>query len=407
MDRGELLRKVSKRLGKRAVVWAGIRGDDIEPLTDLPQLEAAFSIIGEYRNRASIDSLAYETLTGVRVDLETWDIDEHLQKEETAAFRRALLQSLAQPSALLTYRPSRFLSAVSFARRDRTLNLSLFGAHQSMFEHKPWVETAVADLEVAHIPWTYVGDEEQLRASELLADGPVMLRRSRTSGGTGIVRVTDPDELLAKWPRVDEAFVSVAPYIADALPLNIGAVVWDEGVTVHHPSVQLIGIPGCVTRPFGYCGNDFGLVRDLEPRVLDQIESSTRSIGAWLLSVMDELAHIGVLAAPRAACRGEGLKQITKRQTMREFTDAQELKFRLLATGLSISAEARRWLADVTHGKSLTSADYASTSGLILELDDDVWVNAPISDHNPNFVRVPRPCFASIAMGSWSTAMAS
>lgn len=73
---------------------------------------------------------------------------------------------------------------------------------------------------------------------------------------------------------------------------------------------------------------------------------------------------------------------------MTEFSDAQELKFRLLASGLTMSAGARRWLADITHGKSLTSADYASTSGLILELDDDVWVNAPIIDYNPNFVGV-------------------
>lgn len=74
---------------------------------------------------------------------------------------------------------------------------------------------------------------------------------------------------------------------------------------------------------------------------------------------------------------------------MGDFTQAQELKFQLLAEGLTLSDGARRWLADVTHGKSLTPADYASTSGLILELDDDVWVNAPIVDHNPNFVAEP------------------
>jgi hypothetical protein len=34
----------------------------------------------------------------------------------------------------------------------------------------------------------------------------------------------------------------------------------------------------------------------------------------------------------------------------------------------------------------MTPADYASTSGVILALDDDVWVNAPIAQYNPNFV---------------------
>lgn len=74
---------------------------------------------------------------------------------------------------------------------------------------------------------------------------------------------------------------------------------------------------------------------------------------------------------------------------MGDFTQAQELKLQLLAEGLTLSDPTRRWLAEVTHGKSLTPADYASTSGLILELDDDVWVNAPIVDHNPNFVAAP------------------
>jgi Radical SAM superfamily len=65
---------------------------------------------------------------------------------------------------------------------------------------------------------------------------------------------------------------------------------------------------------------------------------------------------------------------------------AQHLKLHILAEGIEISPVARRVLSEITGQGSLTPADYASTSGLILELDDDVWVNAPIHDHNPNFV---------------------
>src|ERR1700722_858431 len=43
-------------------------------------------------------------------------------------------------------------------------------------------------------------------------------------------------------------------------------------------------------------------------------------------------------------------------------------------------------MREATGQRDLTPADYASTTGLILELDDDVWVNAPIIDYNPNFV---------------------
>ena len=101
---------------------------------------------------------------------------------------------------------------------------------------------------------------------------------------------------------VAEAFVSVAPFLSDAVPVNVGATAWHDGVTVHYPSVQLIGIPECVTRRFGYCGNDFGLAKDLDRAILDQIESATVTIGNWLRSYgyrgtfgVDFLVHDGVL----------------------------------------------------------------------------------------------------------------
>ncbi len=78
MKRATLLRDVSAELRNRRLVWAGIRGDDAEPLADLPQFEGAYTIINAYSRRLSVDSKAYEDLTGVRVDLETWDIDDHL-----------------------------------------------------------------------------------------------------------------------------------------------------------------------------------------------------------------------------------------------------------------------------------------------------------------------------------------
>lgn len=67
-------------------------------------------------------------------------------------------------------------------------------------------------------------------------------------------------------------------------------------------------------------------------------------------------------------------------------TDAEHLKFRILANGVTVTDTARAAMREWTAGAQLTPADYASTSGLILRLADDVWVNAPFSDFNPNFV---------------------
>lgn len=286
-SRKQLLDQVVDRLGPRQLVWSGIRGDDIEPLSDVPQLASSHSIIGAYQGRTDVQGIAYEDTTGVRVDPEVWDIDEHPDEEATAEFRQGLLRALSAPSALLPYRPSQFLSAIHFARRERSLHLGQFGALSSVFDHKPFVESVVADMGLPHIPWKYIADEEQLRARELADMGPLVLRRSRTSGGEGIVRVESAEELVEHWPHVDEAFVSVAPYLSGGLPVNIGATVWPDGpdedcVTVHHPSVQLIGVPSLVTREFGYCGNDFGLATDLDRSTIDQVEVSTMRIGAWL-----------------------------------------------------------------------------------------------------------------------------
>ncbi|GFG67918.1 hypothetical protein MKUB_54080 [Mycobacterium kubicae] len=67
-------------------------------------------------------------------------------------------------------------------------------------------------------------------------------------------------------------------------------------------------------------------------------------------------------------------------------TPAQLLKFALFDKGLSLAESARRALRELNGDRAVSPHDYASTSGIILELDDDVWVNAPIELYNRNFV---------------------
>lgn len=67
---------------------------------------------------------------------------------------------------------------------------------------------------------------------------------------------------------------------------------------------------------------------------------------------------------------------------------AQRLKVDLMTEGLSIDPQTQQFLVE-SEDVPLTLSDYASTSGVTLKLDGDVWVNAPISEHNPNFVEAP------------------
>jgi hypothetical protein len=83
------------------------------------------------------------------------------------------------------------------------------------------------------------------------------------------------------------------------------------------------------------------------------------------------------------------------------FTEAELLKFRLLERGIRISPEALGYIASRTGDRALTAADYASTSGIILKLSGDVWVNAPIEEHNPNFVSASEYQLIVDSQGLW------
>ncbi len=282
MKRDDILTLISSKLEGRNLVWFGTRGDDAESAAAIPEFKAAFSILAAHRRRHSVRSLSLEELSGVRVDLDTYEIDEEPDHEAFAVFRQTALKALAGRTAVFTYRPSVLVSSLCFARRDNCRYIGMFKDFQAAFEHKPWVESSVRDLGVPAIPWHYVADEDQLDSLIDLSEGPAMLRRSRSSGGTGLVRVENFAELQEHWPRQVEAYVSVAPYIDGGLPLNVGGVVWHDGVTLHPLSLQLIGQPECTTRPFGYCGNDYTATGSLDPVIIAQIQHDTHKIGDWL-----------------------------------------------------------------------------------------------------------------------------
>lgn len=69
-----------------------------------------------------------------------------------------------------------------------------------------------------------------------------------------------------------------------------------------------------------------------------------------------------------------------------ELTDAARLKFVLLAEGAAVTPAAAARLDEIVEGGAWSPDDYASTRGLILRLDDDVWVNVPVERYNANFV---------------------
>jgi hypothetical protein len=56
----------------------------------------------------------------------------------------------------------------------------------------------------------------------------------------------------------------------------------NDDVEVSVPSVQLTGVPELTGNRYGYCGNDFGAVRDLPASIISTCRELVRSVGIYL-----------------------------------------------------------------------------------------------------------------------------
>jgi hypothetical protein len=304
-----------RTLGGRPLIWFGIRGEDGESLLQLPELEASFSITAPLRSASMAPerNVCLELLSGVRPDLDRYDLDVGVD-EPTRAFRRRLIEEVSRRCVLSTYRPTALTSALGFAMGS---TMTLAGMHhdrQAAFEHKPWVESELARKGIRGLGWTYIADEHRERAKRFLVDGPHILRPSRTSGGVGIAHVATEADVDQHWPQQTDTFVAISPFLEPSVPLNFSGCVFDDGsIRLHPASIQLIGVPSCTGRRFGYCGNDFGAARDLECHVFGELEELGTRVGRWLHSEryrgafgIDALLHDGRVCFIEVNARFQG-----------------------------------------------------------------------------------------------------
>ncbi len=68
----------------------------------------------------------------------------------------------------------------------------------------------------------------------------------------------------------------------------------------------------------------------------------------------------------------------------------ERLKLELMQGGLTVADSAMAYVSERVGDRPLTLADYASTTGVSLRLEGEVWVNAPTAQFNGNFVFEPR-----------------
>ncbi len=289
-SRQRRIEEIEKRLGTRSLIWFGTRGSDSQALLQIRQFREVFSIIAPLGSLSIPCEVCLENMKRIRVDLDRYSIDYDSSPEAQDLIRR-LFSSLTKPTVVAMYRPSRFFTSIYYPRCDFVEYLGQFQERQAPFEHKPWVESELRKRGVRVVPWRYLGDTERARLEEILEQGPVVLRASRSDGGLGLSLITKLEDFSALSPAHADNFIGAAPYLYPNIPLNVNACVFQDGsVSLHSPSLQLIGLEGFTGRTFGYCGNDFAKVRDLDSNVLDQLEEIVVRSGRWL-------ARMGYLGA--------------------------------------------------------------------------------------------------------------
>lgn len=320
------LREIGRRLGSRPLIYWGSRGADAESLMEFNRLERVFSIIMPLGSEVIRDEkhTCLEWMDRRRRDLDGYSAEaQEKVAGDLAALRSGLLTACRRRVALLPYRACPILSSAWFPRVGNILHLGMFHEHQACFENKPWVETQLRNrLNLPMLEWRYVAESETSRIDSMVRRGPVVVRASRSQGGEGFVLLHPSQSDRRLRHGRGDGFVAVSRFLKDAVPVNVNACVFPGGtVTLHGASIQLIGIPSCTRRPFGYCGNDFGAIKErLDGKRLDGLETMVRKVGRWMASQgyvgafgIDALLHRGRVIFSELNPRFQGSSTLTAR----------------------------------------------------------------------------------------------
>jgi len=298
----QALDEVTRHLGKRSLIWLGFRGADALVLMKIPQFSKVFSITAPLEATPAISDTCLEILQKRRTDVHTFNPDEN-ESEESVRLHRLLSKELSKPAAVLSYRPDKFLATAYVPQSENVEYFGLFYARQAAFENKPWVESELKKYGVRTIPWSYYVLYNSPELAPLINQGPIVVRSDKFSigGGGNMVVIRKQSDIANLLITGHDAPISASSYLEPNVPLNVNACVFQDGsVSLHGPSLQLIGIPSCTNHVLGYCGNDFDQIRNMDVSILNELEELIIKVGKWLAS----MGYLGVFGVDAIEHKG-------------------------------------------------------------------------------------------------------
>lgn len=280
--RREAIATLNERIGDRRLVWIGLCGEDGRPLLALDTMYGTYSLHSGLE-AAGVEAASIESITKTRYA--DWSAPGIGAAGQSIIGR--LLEACSVPALIVAFQRFPFLTMLTSAN-PRAEYVGPARSTSRFLNDKPLVEAPLAaETEVRLIPWQRVpaGDGRIRFLESELEKGPVTLRTSPSAGGHGHEVVTEQAQISVSRLANGDGPLMAAPYLATHVPVNVGVCVFpDGGVTLHTPSVQLIGIEGLTQFDLGYCGNDFAAVKNLSEAAIDNLESMARRVGRWMHS---------------------------------------------------------------------------------------------------------------------------
>lgn len=253
---------------------------DAEPVVSFARSAAVVCLVGDPTDLGpEVDGVSVERVIGRRLDYDTESFDD------VAEARRAVIRTVtriadAGPALLFPFFSYVTARELGLAHPDITY-IGNPPEIERLLDFKPWVETQLSAIGIPVLPWRHLWARD---LAAVRTSTPMVLRPPRGTGGQGMSIISTAEAAAARLASTDpDCLVSVAPYVRAGASLNVTACVRaDRSVSLHPPSLQLIGVPECTRYTFGYCGNDFGAVDLVDPALLDQVGELTVATGRWM-----------------------------------------------------------------------------------------------------------------------------